>query len=339
MTSTIEQPNDKQAGGDRADLEEETNLIHLADPSRYVTLPVQHEKIWRKYQKSLDWFWTVHEVYLADKEDMNKFTDGQRKFIHQVLAFMFVAHHTTINKELFMKLMNQVDIKEASYYLGSQADAKKTHCVMYSMLLDDLLGDKKDELISDIAKMSEVRNTLKWYLENLNSDEQPLSHRLLAFATLQGIVLEVAFVMFGWIQKQYPSMSLPGLYNSNKRIWRDEKLNLSFSLMLFDYIEEELDHQEARNVVKEAVFHAKKLFTEAIPVSMIEMDCDLIGQYIEHSADKLLADIHVEKLYNKESPFDWVIEPDMETNQTKIPDMGTMTANFGEANFDVDADF
>lgn len=316
-----------------------------ADPSKYVTLPIQHERIWRMYQTTLDWFWTVYDVYLTnDKEIMQKtFDQEQQQYILQLLAFMFTSHYTTINKDLFMQLMNQIEIKEATYYFGSQADAKKTHSMMYSMLLDELTLDnpkKKDEVIREVVGMSQVKEFIRWSIESTTSSSKSFAQRLLAFATLQGIIFTVPFVLFNWTKKQRPQ-SMPGLDNSNDLIWRDEKLNLSFSCMLFDYMDNAISEEEAHEIVAEAVKHAKNLFTKAMPVSKIGMECDLINVFIEHCADKILSEIRMEKLYNKESPFDWVEEPKTETYQSKIPmnSVVDMAASFGEATFSTDLDF
>lgn len=321
------------------------DILIVADPSKYVTLPVQYQKIWDKYQTTLDWFWTVYDVYIAnDRNDMTKtFNDQQSEYILQLLAFMFTSHYTTINKELFMQFMNQVDIKEAAYYFGSQADAKKTHSLMYSMLLDELLRDEpemKDKIISGVVSIPEVKDFIRWSILNTTSTTKTFTHRLLTFATLQGIIFTVPFVLFNWIQKQHPSV-MQGLKNSNDLIWRDEKLNLSFSCMLFEYIDDDLSVEEAHEIVKDAVFHAKNLFSKALPVTKLGMDCDLMEQFIEHSADKVLSDIRVERLYNKEIPFDWVEEPKTDTYQSKpqVNNVIDMSASFGEAKFSTDIDF
>lgn len=306
-----------------------------ADPAKYVTLPVQHEKIWRKYQTTLEWFWTVYDIYLTgDREDMSRiFDQDQRQHILKLLAFMFSTHCSTINKDLFMNLMTQVEIKEASYYFGSQADSKKTHCLMYSMLLDELLGeDKKNELISDVVCVPQVREFLMWSMSSTR--QEPFARRLLSLATLQGIIFQGVFVLIKWIHQRHPD-KMSGLSNSNDLIWRDEQLNLSVSCMLFGYIEDQLTEEEAHEIVKRAVFHAKKILTEALPVSILGIECCHMEQFIEHSADKILSDIHVAKLYNKESPFDWVVEPVKETRDRGYVDL----SSYGQANFSTDLDF
>lgn len=316
------------------------------DPSRYVTLPVQNEKIWRMYQTTLEWFWTVSDIYLAnDRENITTtYSEEQSHYILQVISFIFTSHYTTINKELFMDFMNQVGIKEASYYFGSQADAKKTHCMMYSLLLEELTRDdpnrNKEKLIRELLSMEPVRDFIRWSIQSTTSNSKSFLQRLLAFAALQGIIYPVPFIIFKWTHKQNPTM-LQGLNHSNDLIWRDEKLNLSLSCLLFEYLEDDLNDEDYQHIIKEAVLHAKRLFTQTLPVSKLGMDCEMISQFIEHSADKILSDIGVDKIFNKESPFDWIEEPKTETYQNKAQTntIVDMSASFGEAKFDTDLDF
>lgn len=316
------------------------------DPSRYVTLPVQNEKIWRMYQNTLEWFWTVSDIYLSsDKENFKAtFNEEQCHNILQLLTFMFTTHYTTINKELFMDLMAQVDIKEATYYFGSQADSKKTHALMYSSLIDELTrGDEKwnrDKLVSEVLSLEYIREFLIWSIQSTSSNSFTFSQRLLGFAALQGIIFNVPFIVFKWINKQHPSM-LPGLNNSNDLIWRDEKLNLSFSCMLFEYLDDDdFTEDKAQKIIKEAVGHAKRMFTKTIPVDKIGIESELIEQFIEYSADQILIDIGLSKLYKKESPFDWVEAPKKDTHNSKNMNSYTdFSTNFGEAKFDTEVEF
>lgn len=326
-----------------ADKENVDEYAISADPSKYVTLPVQNENIWRKYQSTLDTFWTVHDVYLANdyRDSTTIFNEEQQKYLSKLLTFMYVTHQSTINKELFMQLMNQIEIKEASYYFGSQADAKKTHSMMYSMLLDALTNDlnKRYESVKDVVGLPKVREFLRWSIQSTISEQKSFAQRLLAFATIQGIIFTVPFVLFNWIKTQHKD-KLRGLVESNDLIWRDEKLNLSFSCSLFQHIQDDLTSEEAQTIVGEAVRHSKELFTGVLPVSILGMDNTLIEQFIEFSADKILTDIRVEKLFMKECPFDWIDEPKTETHTTNVSmNMVDKTSSFGEAKFDINFEF
>lgn len=315
----------------------------IADPSKYVTLPVQNEKIWDKYQCTLEWFWTVYDVYLAsDKGGMMKtYNEEERKCILQLIAFMFAAHHTTITKELFMQLMSQVEIKEASYYFGSQADSKKTHTMLYSMMLDELLKDdnttSKDKLISEVLSIPHVRDFIRWSIKSTTSSTRSFAQRLFALATIQGIIFEAPLLLFKWLELQHPSV-MPGFKEGNELVWRDEKLNTSFSCMLFEFIEDELSQEEAHQIAREAVAHAKNILTESIPVEKLGMSRELFEQYIEYSADKILSSLHLSELYNEKCPFDWFQQPDIEIAHKPEHKPMELSAINGEGDFNLEVD-
>ncbi len=50
----------------------------------------------------------------------------------------------------------------------------------------------------------------------------------------------------------------------------------------------------------------KKFICEAIPVSLIGMNSDLMSTYIEFVADRLLVALGYKKLYNAVNPFDFM---------------------------------
>lgn len=314
----------------------------IADPSKYVTLPIQNEKIWRKYQTSLDWFWTVYEVNLErDKSTVAQLSDEQRLHINKVLAFMLLCHNTITTKELFLDLVNQVEIKEAAYYYASQAESKKTHRMMFSLMLDELVGsdDEKVEIMSEVARIPEVKEALRWYVEHVNLEGESFAKRLLTFATLQGILFNAAFIMFSWIEKNQPT-ALHGLTKSNQLIWRDERLNLSFATMLFDYIDDKVEESDATEIFRAAVFHAKNIFAKALPVSSLGIDCHLMEQFIEYSADILASDTNHERLFKVENcPFDWVVEPKIDMNEPKMNVIITSNNQEDLGNFELDGDF
>jgi ribonucleotide reductase beta subunit family protein with ferritin-like domain len=314
----------------------------VADPSKYVTLPIQNEKLWRKYQTSLDWFWTVYEINLErDKSTVGQLDEEQRSYMNKVLTFMLICHNTITTKELFLDLVNQVEIKEASYYFSSQADSTKTHRMMYSLILDELIGngEEKTRTMSEVAQIPHVREALRWYVENVNLENQSFAKRMLAFTTLLGIVFNVVFIMFSWIEKTYPSL-MHGLMKSNQLIWRDARLNLSFATILFDYIDDKVDKAEAIEMYKTAAQHAKNIFTKALPVSSLGIECDLMEQFIEHSADSLAIDTIQERIFKVEkTPFDWIVEPKVDMNESTANVLITANNDEGLGSFELDGDF
>lgn len=59
-------------------------------------------------------------------------------------------------------------------------------------------------------------------------------------------------------------------------------------------------------IIKSAVDCEREFITEAIPVSLLGMNNELMAQYIEFIADRLLVSLGYEKYYNTKNPFDWM---------------------------------
>ena len=58
--------------------------------------------------------------------------------------------------------------------------------------------------------------------------------------------------------------------------------------------------------MKDAVEIEKEFVTDALPVSLIGMNAELMCQYIEFVADHLLESLGVNKIYNATNPFDFM---------------------------------
>jgi ribonucleoside-diphosphate reductase beta chain len=50
----------------------------------------------------------------------------------------------------------------------------------------------------------------------------------------------------------------------------------------------------------------KEFVTESLPVRLIGMNSDLMSQYIEFVADRLLTELGNDKIYNTSNPFDFM---------------------------------
>ena len=66
-------------------------------------------------------------------------------------------------------------------------------------------------------------------------------------------------------------------------------------------------HQErVKQIITEAVAIEKEFITESLPCSLIGMNSNLMKQYIEFVADRLLQMLNIDKVYNSSNPFDWM---------------------------------
>lgn len=109
---------------------------------------------------------------------------------------------------------------------------------------------------------------------------------------------------------------MPGLTFSNELISRDEGLHCDFACLMFSYLVQKPSKERVSGIVRDAVAIEQEFLTDALPVSLIGMNCKLMCQYIEFVADRLLTELGCEKVYNATNPFDFmsIISNDGKTN-------------------------
>jgi ribonucleoside-diphosphate reductase beta chain len=100
---------------------------------------------------------------------------------------------------------------------------------------------------------------------------------------------------------------MPGLTFSNELISRDEGMHMEFAVLLYnDHLKNKLPKEEVQKIITRAVEIEKEFIIESLPVKLIGMNADLMSQYIEFVADRLLTELGNEKVYNATNPFDFM---------------------------------
>lgn len=99
---------------------------------------------------------------------------------------------------------------------------------------------------------------------------------------------------------------MPGLTFSNELISRDEGMHCDFACLLYSMLKNPLDKQVVEDIIVEAVSFEKEFVSDALPVSLIGMNADMMKQYIEFVADRLLNSLGNEKYFNTANPFPWM---------------------------------
>jgi ribonucleoside-diphosphate reductase beta chain len=314
------------------------------NPDRFVLFPIKYGTIWEWYKKSVASFWTAEEVDLTqDISDWeNKLTDNDRKFIKHVLAF-FAASDGIVNENLVINFMREVQIPEARCFYGFQVAIENIHAEMYSLLIDTYIKDpkEKDFLFNALQNLECVSKKGQWALRWIDNAPS-FAHRLIAFAAVEGIFFSGSFCSIYWLKKRG---LMPGLTFSNELISRDEGMHCDFACLLYSMLENKLDPAEVHSIITEAVEYEKEFVTDALPVSLIGMNAEMMGQYIEFVADRLLMSLGCEKAYGTANPFSWMdmISIQGKTNffEKRVGDYakaGLMTKSEDQA-FSMEADF
>ncbi|WBR61433.1 ribonucleoside-diphosphate reductase [Drosophila suzukii associated hytrosavirus 1] len=314
------------------------------NPRRFVVFPIQYHDIWAMYKKAEASFWTVEEVDLSrDQSDWNTLTVNEQFFISHVLAF-FAASDGIVNENLIERFSQEVQVTEARCFYGFQIAMENVHSEMYSLLIDTYIKDskEKDRLFRAIETMPAVKRKADWALKWISSRSANFGERIIAFAAVEGIFFSGSFAAIFWLKKRG---LMPGLTFSNELISRDEGLHCDFAVLMFKHLVQRPSRERILEIIREAVDIEKNFLTVALPVKLLGMNCNLMCDYIEFVADRLLNEFGVEKFYHKKNPFDFMemISLDGKTNffEKRVGEyqkMGILSTPL-DREFRLDADF
>ncbi|KAM7443413.1 Ribonucleoside-diphosphate reductase subunit M2 B [Porites harrisoni] len=199
--------------------------------------------------------------------------DNERYFISHVLVF-FAASDGIVNENLVECFSQEVQVPEA-----------------------------RQRLFNAIETMPCVTKKAQWALNWINPQRASYGERIVAFAAVEGIFFSGSFAAIFWLKKRG---KMPGLTFSNELISRDEGLHCDFACLMFTYLKNKPSEERIKEIIKDAVVIEQEFLTEALPVKLIGMNHNLMKQYIEFVADRLLVALKCSKVYNVQNPFDFM---------------------------------
>ncbi|XP_041661253.1 ribonucleoside-diphosphate reductase subunit M2 isoform X2 [Cheilinus undulatus] len=314
------------------------------NPRRFVIFPIQYHDIWQMYKKAEASFWTAEEVDLSkDLLHWESLKDEERYFISHVLAF-FAASDGIVNENLVERFTQEVQVTEARCFYGFQIAMENIHSEMYSLLIDTYIKDPKEReyLFNAIETLPCVKKKADWAINWIGNKSANYGERVVAFAAVEGIFFSGSFAAIFWLKKRG---LMPGLTFSNELISRDEGLHCDFACLMFKHLVNKPSAETVTSIIKNAVEIEQEFLTEALPVKLIGMNCDLMKQYIEFVADRLMLELGFNKIYRVENPFDFMENISLEgkTNffEKRVGEyqrMGVMSGTTDNT-FRLDADF
>lgn len=308
------------------------------DESRYVMFPIKDESIWKMYKKQVDSFWRAEEIDLTkDLASWKSLTDEEQFFIKMIIAF-FAASDGIVSENLAQRFMGDVQLSEARAFYGFQIAMENIHSETYSLLIETYINnqEEKNKLFSAVQNYPCIRKKADWAIKWIQDKRSSFATRLVAFACVEGIFFSGAFCSIFWLKKRG---LMPGLSFSNELISRDEALHCEFAVLLYSKIIKKLKKEKIIEIISEAVTIEKEFICEALPCRLIGMNSELMSQYIEFVADRLLLQLGYDKLYNTANPFPWMelISLNGKTNffEKKVADYALANKEVKEDTFDL----
>ena len=84
-------------------------------------------------------------------------------------------------------------------------------------------------------------------------------------------------------------------------------MHTDFACLLYTkYITNKLSDKEIHEIISEAVDIETEFITESLPCNLLGMNSDMMNQYIEFVADRLLSELNCPMIYNATNPFDFM---------------------------------
>tara|TARA_Y100000389_G_C17459884_1_gene520868 strand:- start:1032 stop:1955 length:924 start_codon:yes stop_codon:yes gene_type:complete len=299
--------------------------------------PLQDQEIWQHYKKMEDCFWRTEEIDLSkDLTHWNKLNDNEKHFIKMILAF-FAASDGIVLENLGQRFMSEVQLPEARAAYGFQLMMENIHSETYSLLIDTYIKneDEKMKLFKAIDNFPCIKKKADWAIKWINDKRSSFATRLIAFACVEGVFFSGAFCSIYWLKKRG---LMPGLTFSNELISRDEGMHTDYAICLFHKLIRKPKKSKVHDLFKEAVAIEKEFICDALPCKLIGMNNELMSQYIEFVADRLLVQLGYPKLFDVSCPFDFMemISLEGKTNffEKRVGDYSLSNGKKTETNFD-----
>ena len=273
--------------------------------SRLVLFPIQYHNIWNEYKKQVACFWTAEEIdFSKDMNDWRKLTQPEQKFIKWILAF-FAASDAIVLDNVISRFATEVKLTEAQFCYQFQSTMEQIHSEVYSLLIDTYISDSKEkhELFTAVETVPCIQKKARWAIKWMEDKQSSFATRLIAFASIEGIFFSGSFCAIFWLKKRG---LMPGLTFSNELISRDEGMHTDFAVLLYSMLETKLTQQQIEDIIREAVSIEQEFITQAVPCNLIGMNSDLMKQYIEFVADRLILQLGHTPIYNVSNPFDFM---------------------------------
>ena len=284
---------------------ERTEPLQSDETNRYSVFPIKHLDVWNAYKKQMACFWTAEELdFTQDLKDWERLTPNEQYFIKNVLGF-FAGSDGIVMENLMSRFTQDVAWLEARLAYGFQSFMEGIHAETYSLMIDTFIKDEEDKtnLFQAITTIPCVAKKAAWALKWIGDRKSSFATRLIAFACVEGIFFSGSFCAIFWLKQRG---LMPGLTTSNEFIARDEGLHTDFACLLYKHIVHRVRKSRIAEIVSEAVAIEKEFICDSLPCKLLGMNQEMMSQYIEYVADRLVVQLGYNKIFNASNPFDFM---------------------------------
>ena len=299
----------------------------LLDPGMNLTLrPMRYPHFYDRFRDAIKNTWTVEEVDLhSDLADLARLSPAERHLISRLVAF-FATGDTIVANNLVLNLYQHVNSPEGRLYLSRQLFEEAVHVQFYLNLLDTYVPGEQErsEAFAAVENIPSIRRKaefcFRWIdsvyeLRELRSaaDRRSFLLNLICFAAcIEGLFFYGAFAYVYFLRSRG---LLNGLASGTNWVFRDESMHMAFAFEVVETVRREepglFDGQmttQVRDMLAEAVecevqFAEDLLGAGVVGQGVSGMSLADMRSYLEHVADRRLAQLGIEELYGSKNPF------------------------------------
>lgn len=286
-------------------------LHETNENSRFVIGEIQNFEAFDLYKRALASFWVAESIDLAsDYSNFVLLKEDEKNFLLKVLAF-FAGSDGIVLENAVCRFYNEVKQAETRLFIGLQIAVENIHSETYTALIQALEKDveKRKLLFDAISESQGVKKKAEWSNEWMRSSA-PFNERLVAFACVEGIMFSASFASIFYFRKR--GIRLPGLFQSNEYIARDEALHTKFAVLLHSQLHKKVPQAKIVQIVKSCVEVEKIFVEEALARPILGMNSDMMKTYVEFVADCLLRMFGCPAVFDSKNPFQWMDSISME---------------------------
>jgi ribonucleoside-diphosphate reductase beta chain len=288
----------------------------LLDPGLDLTLrPMRYPRFFDRFRDAIKNTWTVEEVDLhADLADLDKLSAAERHLVARLVAF-FATGDTIVANNLVLNLYQHINSPEGRLYLSRQLFEEAVHVQFYLNLLDTYVPDdaERAEAFAAVENIPSIRRKAQFCFRWIDSvfelrslatrqDRRAFLLNLICFAAcIEGLFFYGAFAYVYFLRSRG---LLHGLASGTNWVFRDESMHMAFAFDVVETVRREepdlFDERmvgQVRDMIAEAVDCETAFAEDLLGAGVPGLPLADMRAYLEHVADRRLAQLGIEPLY------------------------------------------
>lgn len=294
----------------------------LLDPGMDLTLrPMRYPHFYDRFRDAIKNTWTVEEVDLhSDLKDLARLSPAEQHLVGRLVAF-FATGDTIVANNLVLNLYQHVNSPEGRLYLSRQLFEEAVHVQFYLTLLDTYVPDEAErfEAFAAVENIPSIKRKadfcIRWIdsvfeLRSLQTaeDRKAFLLNLICFAAcIEGLFFYGAFAYVYFLRSRG---LLNGLASGTNWVFRDESMHMAFAFDVVDTVRQEepelFDDElrdQVRDMLREAVECEVQFAEDLLEQGVSGLSITDMRSYLQHVADRRLAQLGIDPLYGSANPF------------------------------------